>query len=79
MGWVVRFELTYTGATTQGLRPLDDTHHIKLATRTRLELVTSSVTGWHSNQLNYRAAKLKKVGSGEWIRTIDKPGMNRIL
>ena len=77
MGWVVRFELTYTGATTQGLRPLDDTHRMKLATRTRLELVTSSVTGWHSNQLNYRAKK--EIGSGEWIRTIDKPGMNRIL
>ena len=26
-----------------------------LATKTRLELVTSSVTGWHSNQLNYLA------------------------
>ena len=28
-----------------------------LATKTRLELVTSSVTGWHSNQLNYLAIK----------------------
>ena len=27
-----------------------------VATRTGLEPVTSSVTGWHSNQLNYRAA-----------------------
>ena len=27
-----------------------------MATRTGLEPVTSSVTGWHSNQLNYRAA-----------------------
>ena len=26
-----------------------------LATRNRLELSTSSVTGWRSNQLNYRA------------------------
>ncbi len=26
VGWVVGFEPTYTGATTQGLRPLDDTH-----------------------------------------------------
>ena len=26
-----------------------------MATKTRLELVTSSVTGWHSNQLNYLA------------------------
>ena len=30
-------------------------HASKLATKTRLELVTSSVTGWHSNQLNYLA------------------------
>ena len=30
-------------------------YDIKLATKTRLELVTSSVTGWHSNQLNYLA------------------------
>jgi hypothetical protein len=28
---------------------------IPVATRIRLELTTSSVTGWRSNQLNYRA------------------------
>ena len=28
----------------------------KMAIRTGLEPVTSSVTGWHSNQLNYRTA-----------------------
>ena len=27
-----------------------------MATRRGLEPLTSSVTGWHSNQLNYRAA-----------------------
>ena len=27
----------------------------RMATRNRLELSTSSVTGWRSNQLNYRA------------------------
>ena len=30
-----------------------------LATRTRLELVTSSVTGWRSNQLSYWAVATK--------------------
>ena len=29
----------------------------KMATRTRLELVTSAVTGRHSNQLNHRAVR----------------------
>ena len=29
-------------------------HVYKMAIRTGLEPATSSVTGWHSNQLNYR-------------------------
>ena len=40
------------------LRPPDD---IELAIRIRLELTTSSVTGWHSNQLNYRAIAIMMV------------------
>ena len=34
-----------------------------VATRTRLELVTSAVTGRHSNQLNHRATHKKMVGA----------------
>ena len=48
-----------------------------MATRNRLELSTSSVTGWRSNQLNYRAIKLlyyrqawNKHGRGRRNRTL---------
>ena len=34
-----------------------------MATRTRLELVTSAVTGRHYNQLNHRAIDKKMVGA----------------
>ncbi|MDI3537297.1 MAG: hypothetical protein PWP30_1779 [Eubacteriaceae bacterium] len=34
---------------------------LKMATWKRLELSTSSVTGWHSNQLNYQANLSKMV------------------
>ena len=57
LGWVVGFEPTRTGATTLGLNRLTTPTAKKMATRTGLEPVTSSVTGWHSNQLNYRAIK----------------------
>ena len=33
-----------------------------LAIRIRLELTTSSVTGWHSNQLNYRTVLVGVTG-----------------
>ena len=36
-----------------------------MATRNRLELSTSSVTGWRSNQLNYRAKSLR-LRNNEW-------------
>ena len=43
----------------QVMRPPDD---IELAIRIRLELTTSSVTGWHSNQLNYRTVLVGVTG-----------------
>ena len=36
-----------------------------MATRRWLEPLTSSVTGWHSNQLNYRAIR-KHFGKVVW-------------
>ncbi len=73
LGWIVGFEPTHAWTTTMCLNHL--TIPTKVATRNGLEPSTSSVTGWHSNQLNYRAT----YGSGEWSRTTDLPGMNRTL
>ena len=43
-----------------------------MATRMRLELTTSSVTGWRSNQLNYRAILImKQIGGSYRARTCD--------
>ena len=81
MGWVVGFEPTHVGITILCLNRLTTptmlhmiVSHLhteckekKLATKTRLELVTSSVTGWHSNQLNYLAA----IGGRYRARTCD--------
>jgi hypothetical protein len=41
-----------------------------MATRTGLEPVTSGVTGRHSNQLNYRAAKLFSCISSLFWRVV---------
>ena len=45
----------------------------KMATRRGLEPLTSSVTGWHSNQLNYRASKPHSAKSW-WAFRDSNPG-----
>ena len=46
-----------------------------MATGNGLEPSTSSVTGWHSNQLNYRAAN----GRGNRARTYDPLLVRQVL
>ena len=49
-----------------------------MATWKRLELSTSSVTGWHSNQLNYQAACIKNGGRNR-ARTCDPLLVRQVL
>ena len=53
MGWVMGFEPTNTGTTIRCLRPLGDTHHIKLARQEGLEPPTYCLEGSCSIQLSY--------------------------
>ena len=74
---MVGFEPTNTGATTQGLNHLTTptTGLKKVATGNGLEPSTSSVTGWHSNQLNYPAAN----GGRNRARTYDPLLVRQVL
>ena len=56
MGWVMGFEPTNTGTTIRCLRPLGDTHHMKLeylARQEGLEPPTYCLEGSCSIQLSY--------------------------
>ena len=75
LGWMVGFEPTNTGATTQGLNHLTTPTAKKMATGNGLEPSTSSVTGWHSNQLNYPAA----YGGRNRARTYDPLLVRQVL
>ena len=77
LGWMVGFEPTNTGATTQGLNHLTTPTMLykKVATGNGLEPSTSSVTGWHSNQLNYPAA----YGGRNRTRTYDPLLVRQVL
>ena len=75
---MVGFEPTNTGTTTQGLNHLTTpTTGLlkKVATGNGLEPSTSSVTGWHSNQLNYPAA----YGGRNRARTYDPLLVRQVL
>ena len=74
---MVGFEPTNTGATTQGLNHLTTPTTLlkKVATGNGLEPSTSSVTGWHSNQLNYPAA----YGGTNRARTYDPLLVRQVL
>ena len=77
MGWIVGFEPTHNGATTRCLNHLTTptTLFKKVATGNGLEPSTSSVTGWHSNQLNYPAA----YGGRNRTRTYDPLLVRQVL
>ena len=80
--WSWRWDLNPQPADYKSVAlPLSYTSWEKMAIRRGLEPLTSSVTGWHSNQLNYRTIlfKFKKVGGPSGTRTPDQSVMSRPL
>ena len=66
--WCLRVESNHRHRDFQSLALPTELPRRKLATRRGLEPLTSSVTGWHSNRLNYRAVK------GWWAFRVSNPG-----
>ncbi len=60
--WCLRVDLNHRHRDFQSLA-LPTELPRRMATRRGLEPLTSSVTGWHSNQLNYRAVWWEQQGS----------------
>ena len=74
--WCLRVESNHRHRDFQSLALPAELPRQKMAIRRGLEPLTSSVTGWHSNQLNYRTAIF---GGPSGTRTPDQSVMSRPL
>ena len=68
--------LSYRGMLSRGNSAQNTQMRIDLATRNRLELSTSSVTGWRANRLHHRA---KCIGGKYRARTCDPLLVRQVL
>ena len=77
--WCLRVDLNHRHRDFQSLAlPAELPRHKKMATRRGLEPLTSSVTGWRTNQLYYRAT-VKCIGGNNRARTCDPLLVRQVL